>query len=708
MVIRNQGALKSSCNAGELSASLDKKLGLKQFYNGGRRFKNIEPVPQSGFRLGPGSAYVDELVSASCRMYCLRVEPGISYMLFVTEGQVDIYRCESQVKVATVAVTVLTPERLAGLDFYAEGNTVGIFHEEIWNGRKLFRNADDETDWTVTAWPYESRPTADLGRTSPPYDTVQDRWDVYIRFTEDCPRLTVAMVVDGEETEGIDLRNGGGNRIKPEDAIIADRNRLASDMQDALRALPSLNNDVNVSYNRGDSLDNYWVMRVDFTGSLAGEQYDFNADVPNTSQASALTNHVRIGKTEYEPLISAERGGYGGMTLFQERAFYFDAKARKSAINASRIGEYFDLDHAAVGDNAPILTAIRSDSGETIQHMVVDAYLLAFTDQAEYFITNRSIKQSEPLNIVEASRTGTRKGFRPQKFDGRTWFVSGDGASLFSILYDAVKENFAPKWEDLLASHLIEKLFRGWVQRKIAGSTMPRLWAAREDGRLVYGIVVAEQEITAFVEWVAAADGQVVDIMPDGADRMWLVTRRGEDVWIEVMEEAQTNLFQASKTVTTDLTGRADGLGHLEGQTVWARKDGYIVGPFTVDGGAIETEIAGAGEAQVGLWQPPVYESMPFWKVLDGDQVLERPAQVKTVVVNVIDTESIAIGANGRAPRNVDLSLASDALDAPPAPFTGTRQVIGLNGVAEGPTVVITQTRPGLLNVRDYTPGVKY
>lgn len=706
MTLRNQGPLKSSCNAGELSANLDKKLGLKQYYNGGRRFKNIEPVPQSGFRLGPGSRFVDTAVSDQCRLCCLRVREGLSYMLVFTAGQVDIYNCNTFAKVETKAIAAITAERLPELDFYTEANTVGIFHQNIWKGIRLFRDAGDETHWTVGDWPYESFPTADLGGS---YETHRDSWEVFIRFTEDAMRLSLVGRVDGEETEGVDLVDATtGDRIKPKNAVNADITELAANFEAALQSLPSLNSDVKVNYLKGDSNDEFWVLKVNFTLSLAGVEYAFDASVPSTSQASALVNHVEIGKTDFENLISNSRGGYAGMHLFQERAWMFGAKARLSALNGSRIAEYFDLDNNKIGDNAPILTAIRSNSGEEIYAVCDDGYMLVFTNEAEYFITNRAFKQSEPLNIVEVSRKGTKKAVKPQKFDGRTWFISRDGSSLFSIKYSAVSEKFEPAQEDLLASHLVDRVKRHWVQRKIDGSTMPRLWILRDDGRLVSAIVVSEQEIAAFVEWVPAAGGVVKDIEPDGHDRMWMVTKRGSAVWIEMMEEASANIFQASSTVATDLTGKATGLSRLNGQTVWCRIDGYIDGPFTVQAGAIQTDVPGGHAAQVGLWQPPVYESMGHWKMLPNEEILERPAQIKTLTLNVIDTESVAVGVNGRPAADQQLARASDDVTVAPVPFTGTIELIGLNGVAEGPTVVITQIKPGLLTVRDYTPGVKF
>lgn len=706
MTLRNQGPLKSSCNAGELSSNLDKKLGLKQYYNGGRRFKNLEPVPQSGFRLGPGSRRIGNAASDQVRTCCLRVKEGLSYMLIFTPGQCEIYNCNTFVKVATKTNVKFTAERLPELEFYAEANTVGIFHEDIENGIRLFRNAEDETDWSMGIWPYESVPTADLGEDD--YEKTSDQWMISIRFSEQTTRLAVACRVDGEETEGVDLVDNGGARIKPKNAGNGDITRLADNIELALRALPSLNDDVNVTYLKGDSTDDFWVLKVNFQGSLAGVEYDFDADVPNTAQASALVSHTQIGKTEFEPLISTERGGYGGMTLYQERAFMWAAKARKNALNASRIGEYFDLDANKIGDNAPILTAIRSDSGEQIFAVAEDTFLVIFTNEAEYFVTNRTIKQSEPLNIVEVSRYGTKKGVKPQKFDGKTWFITRDGASLYTIQYSAVSEKFEPTQQDLLASHLVDKIKRQWVQRKISGSTMPRLWELRDDGRLVYGIVVAEQEITAFVEWVAADGGLVKDIQSDGNDRLWMVTKRGDALWIEMMEEADANLFQASTTVSTNLLGVATGLTHFNGKQVWARVNGYIDGPFTVAGGSVATGIPGGHQAQIGLWQPPVYESMPYWRILPNEEILERPAQIKTLTLNIIDTESVAVGVNGLPARNLDLGTVADDLSIAPQPVTRTLELIGLNGVADGPTVVITQTRPGRLTVRDYTPGVKF
>lgn len=704
--MKNQGPLKSSLNAGELSPDLDKKVGLKQFYSGAKRMKNLEPVPQSGMRLSPGSDWVDTARTENCRIICLRVRQGLSYILVLSPGFIDIYNAVTRVRVKTFSSAPITLPRLDQYEFYGEANTIGIWHQDDALGVYLLRDESDESVWTIGDWPYGKLPKVDLGGT---YTKSSDRWEFSVRFTDDTPGLVIVATIDGETTPGVILVDSvTAARIKPDLADNLDRAAYADDLQAAMRLLPNMTNDLTVTYIVGDSTDNYWTFRVDFPGDLSGVEYDFDASVTNSADASALVNHTRHGETTFENLISNVKGGYAGATNFQDRQIYWAPRSKPSSITQSRTGEYFDLDISRVGDASARLDGLRSETSETILCVVPDGYLLVFTDRAEYFVNNRVIKQSEPLNFVFVSDIGTKKGVRPQKFDGRMWMISGDGAALHSIQYDAVSENYVPRQEDLLARHLVKNVRRMWRQRKVTGSNLPRLWIARSDGRLIYATTVADQEISAFVEWVAAQDGRVSDIMPDGNDQMWVVVKRGAMLSLEVLREEDQTIFQATLTKTTNLAGIAVGLSIFNGRQVWCRTGGYITGPFTITDGTLDTQIPGSHVSQIGLWQPPYFESMPYYQLLPNEEILERPARVHTITANVIDTESIAIGANGQTPKNIALNRASDDLSSTPLPFTGAVQVAGLKGMKPGPTVVITQTRPGRLNVRDYTPGVKF
>lgn len=706
---RVSGPLKSSVNAGQLSKSLRGKVNLKQYYSGAIRMLGIEPIAQSGFNLMPGSAYVGAGASAVCNKAVLKISPSLSYTIVVTAGRVDIWR-NDRVKVATLttgAVTAITAGMIPDLRFYGEADTVGIFHVDLWQGVRLVRDAADDTDWTISTWPYGDLPEVDLGGT---YTQTDDYWSLYIRWADDTTGIVMNVTIDGETTSSVRLVNGSLAMVDPDVATDADWHNLATQLRPLIRGLPGLNNDVDIQFDPGQSAERYRALNIVFTASLGGSEYQVDAQILNTSQASVLSSHIEIGETEGEPLISASRGGFSGMMLFQDRAWYFAPKARSASTAASRIGEYFDLNIEAQQDNAARLDALRSQTSETILFMIDATYLIAFTDQNVYFVSNRTIERNKPLNWVNAIEIGVKRNCQPVKLEGKVYFVSSDGGRLYSIEYDAVSEVFAPNPENDLngsdPADLVRDIKNIWVQHKSGSMASDRLWLLREDGRLICCVVNKSQEIMAACEWPIAGGGLVHGLSVDGQDQVWLTIERGGAIFEEMLEEESVNLFQCAFDVTTDLTGQASGLSVLNGKTVWALIDNDIFGPFTVAAGVVQTGIA-SKPAKIGIWTAPIYESMPYVKVLPNDDIVVRPGKVGSVRLYLENTASIAIGANGRAVKDVSLALSSDDLSGPKTNFTGRKTVAGLKGACMDPTLVISQVRPGSLHVRDYNPGVK-
>jgi hypothetical protein len=92
--------------------------------------------------------------------------------------------------------------------------------------------------------------------------------------------------------------------------------------------------------------------------------------------------------------------------------------------------------------------------------------------------------------------------------------------------------------------------------------------------------------------------------------------------------------------------------------------------------------------------------------LLPNDQIVRRPGRIHTFRGKLKDTSSIAIGANGETPRDIPLVKAGDvAGDAPM--WNGVREVTGLGGMMVDTTLVITQTKPGFLEVRDLVVEAK-
>lgn len=695
------GPQKSSCNSGEFSPDLYGKLGLKDYYNAGKRFRNIEPVPQSGFRLMPGTAHADMARSRTVRQFTLPVSVTVSYTLIFSVGYVDIYR-NDRVKVAAVPLPEITSDLLPELEFYGEAATVGVFHNDVETLR-LVRDGSDDTVWTKSLWPYEKIPDVDLGGN---YTKYNDVWRIYVRWSDNSVNPAFLVTVDGENGDAQTL----GKPISQ--ANDADWDDLASRIEADLEALPSLGTNITVTQEVATS---YRQFTITFSGNLSGTEYDVSAQIVNSSSVSALSYHTSVGRTDGEPLFSGAQGWPAGMALAQDRALYFGTKARKASLAMSRTGEYFDINIEAVGNSAARLEALRTQTSEEIKAVLEAHYILAWTDRGLWFASNRTIKQEDPLNWVKTGKNGIAPNVPPAELDGQVVFVGGvsesdnpedTGQALYSAEYDDVSTRWNDQPESLLSSHLIEKIDGASVQNKIRKNDASRWWLKRTDGRLLCCLRILTQKILAVVEWSAAEGGEVTGCSVDGQNQVWLTVDRGGTVTHEVMEEQEINLFQGAIRGSTDLAGLFSGLDIWEGKEVWARADGYILGPFTVSGGAIDlgdpydTVVA-------GLWQAPEFESMPYFKVTRNDEIIERPGRIHSTTVSVIDTESIAVGANGSTPKDVSLLKTTDPLDAPLAPKTDKLRVIGMPGVVKETTLKITQTRPGMLRVRDFTPEAK-
>lgn len=689
---RVSGQLKSSANAGQLAESLFGKVNLKQYYSGAKRMLGVEPIPQSGFTLLPGSRLVGSAPASAVVQTTLKVSSSLSYTLYVMPGVIEIWR-QDLVKVATVAVPQITADILGDLEFYGEANTVGIFHPSIWTGLRLFRNAANDTLWTLSTWPFEFIPNVDLGGD---YAKTDDVWDIFIRWAEGVPDIVLSMTVEGSATASVPMGTSPEN---------VNWTTYANNLRSAIAALPGFSSGVSVVDAGGSG--RYHRLVVSFNGVLQGSEYEFNASVVNTSEASALVSHVEFGKTVGEPLISAARGGFAGMTNYQDRSIYNAPASKPAAIAMSRTGEYFDLNIEGRNEASARLEALRTEVSETVLYVIDATYLVAFTDRAEYFASNRTVERGKPLNWVRASAIGTKKGCRPVLLDGSIYFVSRDGGRLYSADYDAVSEAFKPVPVNDLNNDLVSNIRRMVVQRKSGQMNADRLLLQREDGRLVICATNVSQDISlAACEWPITGGGRVRSMSVDGMDRVWLTVERGGVYTRELFTEHSENLLQQAIFTTTDLAGQISGLSAFNGRVVWAEIENDFHGPFAVAGGVIQTGVS-AKPAIVGLWTAPVLESMPFVRVLPNDDVARRPGKAVSIRLYLENTTSIAIGANGRPPRDVPLQRTSDDLAAAKSGYTGHVTVAALIGACMDPTITITQVRPGRLNVRDYIAGVK-
>lgn len=692
-----------SANAGEMSQDLRGRVDIKQYYSAGLAYKNIEPVPQSGFRLMGGTWRMGTLpMTARPRYVGLMLDDGTALSAFFTPGQVDIYTEVGHQ--ATVELPTLLEEMLPDLDFYAEGKTIGVFHPQL-RSLRLFLNSGLD-DWTVSDWPFSPAPKADLGGT---YPKTNDVWEIFMRWTDN-PQIFLSVTVDGETTRAIPLRDIMGDPVA---ANSGDWAAFAAELQTELEELPSLGTGVVVSQAAAGT--DARRLTIEFTGDLSGREYQLSALVTNTASASSLPYHIEIGETGKEDVFSNTRGWPGSVQLVQDRLAYVRIPAVPGALALSQVGEYFNLNVEGQADSAARLDRLRSQTSERINFIKESQYVLVFTDRGAYFVNNRTIERNTPLNFVLASETGIAENCRPFDLEGVDYYVGrdtsdvvdGSGHQLLSIIYDDVSTRYNAQAESLLASHLVSGIIRSIPQKKSGDLDAAKGWLLRKDGRLIAAQMIKNQEIMGFCEWIAAHNGKVREIGVDGRNRLWMAIERDSELVVEIYD---TSIFlQDAITVTPDLSGVVTGLEAYEGKTVHVVADGYeLEHGFLVEDGTINLEDS-YSSAIVGRWQCPRWESMPLRYVTPSDDVIMRPGRIHTVHINIMDTTSIAVGANGEAPKDVSLLTAKDPTDQPMAPKTQLITITGemLQGFKTDTTLVITQKRPGRLRVRDLAIGAK-
>ena len=627
----------------------------------------------------------------------LRHDSDERYFLSLQPGFLDIF--EDDAFRAGLWLPRVSEAVQPRVSFYAENATIGIFERTMRPLR--IRRTGSASEWTVDDWPLEGIPAVDLGGVYPKTD---DKWEIFLRWVSSSSDFCyVVLSVNGESTPAIPLRDAGGDPVAISGSI--DWAAFAAELQAALRALPSLNDGVTVAEvsMSGPS----WRLDITFGGALAGSEYDVTAMVTSSADISALPVHVEIGDTEYEPLLSADRGWPGVTGLVQDRLAYGDILAEPGALAISQAAEYFNLSiEAQTGARLDRLRA--GQTAERILAIKDATYLLVFTDQAAHFAANRTITRTDPLNFTITSETGIVENTDVIDLEGKIYFVGKndddamqDGNQVLSLTYDELIAKFDATPESLLASHLVQRIMRAKRQKSGSDTDASRMWMLRADGVVLAAQVIRSQEIMGFCRWHAAANGLVREIEVDARNRVRLCVERGGRLRHERLDQALT--LHATVTRSCDLSGVVAGLELHEGRTVWAVAGGYTLGPFTVANGAIDLGEHHAGPVLVGLFQPPVFETMPRWLIKPNDEIVKRPGRIHTVFVDVIGTTSIAIGANGQPARDVSLARIGDPADAPTPPATRKLTVSGLLGMKDGTTLVITQARPGRLRVRDFT-----
>lgn len=516
--------------------------------------------------------------------------------------------------------------------------------------------------------------------------TLPEVWEIEFNDLSESGTTTGGSVfiltVSNQDTQSIAYRD--------------DMASLANAINEAISDLPNVNPGITVNSPSAARID------ITFTGTgNEGDGWAISSRVVNKADAAVLAFKETPGVPPGEPLISEERGFPHCGAFYGQRLLVGGFKSLPNAWMMSKVGDYYNFDQRLTEANGPALIPMDVPGGERIERIVPNRNLLIFTTKAEYWLAERSLSKTSAPNHVQSSRNGTRRGVPIVENEGTAVYVHANGDVLGEFRYTDVEGNFVSTDISLLAPHLVNNV-KDQALRRSAGATSGNLNALiQDDGQARLITVLREQEVTAFTRMVTA--GTPIAVSVNGRNEMSWIMQRPDGRRLERFEYGlllDGALSFAFGVATSTITG----LERFNGQVVWAVAHDDVFGPFAVAGGKIDLPVA-VTAVTVGSWSPPVVDTLPLPRTVGPNIVLRRRARIHSVVLSLIDTTSIALGVNGKPPRDLDLLRYGAPADVPElqAAFTGEIKIRGLTGYQDDPFVRITQLRPGRMTVRSVT-----
>lgn len=662
----------------------------------------IAPGASTTFSGSAMKAYAETATLSSGRLFPFTFSLDQTYQAVATDYHFDFYRDgvfvgASRSPFSAAQLRMVWPQQRL--------DTMLLYHLDVPSAR-IVRDGSDEL-WVLDLQPFTNIPQVDLGGQYG--NQVVDVWRVYIRHPEQTPEelettfaskynygvnLQVSFNVNGEETEPVGT--GGavvGNR--------PDWDAFAVAVKAAIEALASVDPGITVSAVAGIGAGE---VTISFTGANnIGSANTLTAQVANTAEAAATASHMQTGKAGGEPLISAGRGWASCGQFYQDRLVVGGFKGKRGALLASVTGDYFNGNIELQAATGAILTNLDTDGAERIQALARARHLVIFTSDGEYYISDRVLSRTAPPTIVNSSRNGSAPGIPIAESEGSLIYVSRNNTLIYAATYNDIATSYESAPINLLASHIASDAVDLARQKAAEATDADRLWLPRIDGTMTLGTMLRGESVTAFTRW--HTDGLVRSVIVDGKNVAYLLVERQvagvAELHFERLEMGLLFDDAIEQTFGPPVT-HVTGLAAHNGAQVWAIADGYVEGPFTVAGGAIDLAYPSA-HVLVGRWTPAIADTLPLPSEINDKVVLRRPKRVHTVKLDLVDTTSVAVGANGRPARNVALARVGDPVDTPLAPVNRTISVTGLVGFSADGIVRITQTKPGRLAWRGIT-----
>lgn len=396
----------------------------------------------------------------------------------------------------------------------------------------------------------------------------------------------------------------------------------------------------------------------------------------------------------------------GTVSFYEQRLAFSGVPSHPQTIWLSKTNDYenFSVSDPLVEDDAATFTLVANEVNAVLW-MQPSKKLIVGTVGGEWEFGGGGANDPVTPMSVNAMRHTTYgvADIQPVQVGNIVLYVQRNGRKLREFSYSLESDGYVARDMSLLAEHLtVGQSFTDATYQQDPDSI---IWLVRSDGTLCGLTYLPEQKVYGWHRHTTQGDFECVANIPgESEDEVWVVVKRtvnGNTVrYVEFLDpqfaaEDTTTAFFVDSGLSYDgaATKTVTGLDHLEGETVQVLADGAVHPDCVVSSGQI-TLNRSASVIHAGLGYESYLKTLPLEVSLDeGGTVQGKIKRINQITLRLHNALGGFVGADGTFDE-IYYRTSADVMGAPPAVFTGDKEMRPPSGHDKYGQIEVKQTQP--------------
>lgn len=393
--------------------------------------------------------------------------------------------------------------------------------------------------------------------------------------------------------------------------------------------------------------------------------------------------------------------------LYQDRVEWFT----NNHLDATKISDYNNFGVSTdVTDDDAISVIIKDKKINKINTAIAGNKLVVFTDSGNFIHNNDTFTPNSATFLKQGSTGGAN--VKPVIVRDNIIYVHPMKQAISDYAYNFETDGYAGQDITILANHLFENK----KIKELAYQQEPYsiIWVLQEEGTVLACTYLRQQQVIAWTPMDFGGKVISIGVLSDGSNQeLYLAVQRKNGTFVEKMPtrlpiaDPKDRFFvDCGRTYRGEPATVITGLEYLNGETVVALADGYVVKDLVVSNGQITLPNA-ASVVTVGLPYESVFETLTF-DVNNGDgSNLNRKKRVVAVSVRYYNSRGSKISVNGHREVNMlERKTSNDDTDI--SLRNGFYREILPSSHDEPTTVKIRQDEPLPITIVSVIPELEY